>query len=304
MILALPAETLVILEQQRQQLIISLQSQKRQVQKLQSQIQSLQADMAQLNVDLQRALSQPLQPMGNEWSEVTLLWLVAERYTHQLLSSAQYRVMESTLATMKQEAADAESHLQYLEESLHHANQFFERLREKQREESLRVAARELVYQQMRLDQQRLNRLLLSPPSPQSIRPMTSILERFMLPVAGEYTSFFGWRTHPVFGDARHHDGVDIAAAEGTPVVSAKSGVVKMADWMGGYGLAILVDHGNGYQTLYAHLSQLHVQTGETVAQGQVIGAVGSTGLSTGPHLHFEIRRQGQPVDPLPYLRG
>jgi murein DD-endopeptidase MepM/ murein hydrolase activator NlpD len=123
------------------------------------------------------------------------------------------------------------------------------------------------------------------------------------LPVRGVLVSGFGWRVDP-FGEGwRYHLGVDVAAPEGAPVASRADGVVVHADWMGAYGLTVVVDHGFGYQTLYAHLRRSLVRAGQRVRAGQVVGEVGSTGRSTGPHLHFEVRYQGLPVDPLPYLQ-
>ncbi|HET7489757.1 MAG TPA: peptidoglycan DD-metalloendopeptidase family protein [Acidimicrobiales bacterium] len=115
-------------------------------------------------------------------------------------------------------------------------------------------------------------------------------------------TSFFGPRVHPILGTVRMHEGVDFGAGMGTPIGAAAAGRVVSAGPLGGYGNATVIDHGNGLATLYGHQSEVFVTPGMTVARGQVIGAVGSTGLSTGPHLHFEVRVKGQPVDPLPYL--
>lgn len=119
----------------------------------------------------------------------------------------------------------------------------------------------------------------------------------FPLPIPATITSLFGWRIHPITGDRRFHAGTDFGAEMGTPVVAAYSGSVAIADLMGGYGLAVVLDHQkSGQQTLYAHLSEIFVQPGQVVEQGTIIGSVGSTGNSTGPHLHFEVRqltRQG-----------
>lgn len=115
---------------------------------------------------------------------------------------------------------------------------------------------------------------------------------RFPLPMAAEVTSGFGWRQHPITGDRRFHDGVDFGAPEGTPVLAAQSGRVVFADWMGGYGLTVVIEHSPTQQTLYAHLSSLVVEPGSWVDAGAIVGKVGSTGNSTGPHLHFEVRQQ------------
>ncbi|GIU85298.1 MAG: hypothetical protein KatS3mg008_2073 [Acidimicrobiales bacterium] len=121
-------------------------------------------------------------------------------------------------------------------------------------------------------------------------------------PVEGPVVSGFGLRVHPIYQTLRLHRGVDFDAAHGDPVRAAGPGVVVAAGWRGGYGNAVVVDHGNGISTLYAHLSETSVKPGDLVDRGTVVGKVGSTGLSTGPHLHFEVRIYGRPVDPTPLL--
>jgi murein DD-endopeptidase MepM/ murein hydrolase activator NlpD len=113
----------------------------------------------------------------------------------------------------------------------------------------------------------------------------------FPLSVPAPITSLFGWRTHPISGDRRFHAGMDIGAAMGTPILAAYSGQVEAAGWQGGYGLTVVMSHNNAQQTLYGHMSEIFVQPGQRVEQGTVIGRVGSTGNSTGPHLHFEVRQ-------------
>lgn len=124
----------------------------------------------------------------------------------------------------------------------------------------------------------------------------------FSWPVTGTITSPFGWRSNPLGGGPEFHQGLDIAAPSGTAVTAAAAGTVIMAQWYGGYGNYVLIDHGGGYSTGYGHLSAIYVANGQSVQRGQAIGAVGSTGQSTGPHLHFEIRIAGKPVDPAPRL--
>jgi len=108
------------------------------------------------------------------------------------------------------------------------------------------------------------------------------------------------------FGGRRHHPGIDIAGATGDPVVAAAAGTVVLAGMApagyAGYGNVVLVDHGQGVATLYAHLSRVDVAMGQAVTQGQLLGAIGATGEATGPHLHFEVRDGGHPVDPVPWL--
>jgi murein DD-endopeptidase MepM/ murein hydrolase activator NlpD len=115
-------------------------------------------------------------------------------------------------------------------------------------------------------------------------------------------TSSFGYRTHPIYNDRRLHTGIDMRGGTGTPILAAGDGTVVFADVRGGYGNTVIIDHGGQLATLYAHQSAIAVQEGQTVRRGQVVGSVGSTGNSTGPHLHFEVRVAGAPVDPLNYL--
>ena len=129
------------------------------------------------------------------------------------------------------------------------------------------------------------------------LRPFSRVGEQnlklvFPLAIPAPITSFFGWRTHPITGDARMHSGTDIGAPMGTPVIAALAGRVLLSDFLGGYGMTIALEHSDGtQQTLYGHLSEIFVKPGEMIQQGAVIGRVGSTGNSTGPHLHFELRQ-------------
>ncbi len=116
------------------------------------------------------------------------------------------------------------------------------------------------------------------------------------------FGSPFGPRVHPVFGNVRVHTGVDIGGESGDAIHAADDGVVVSAGWLGGYGNATIIDHGGGMATLYGHQSQIVVSEGERVSRGQVIGRVGCTGTCTGPHLHFEVRIDGVPVNPVPYV--
>jgi murein DD-endopeptidase MepM/ murein hydrolase activator NlpD len=123
------------------------------------------------------------------------------------------------------------------------------------------------------------------------------------VPIPGApITSGFGPRVHPIYGDVRMHTGIDFGASAGTPIRAAADGVVVSAGPLGGYGNATVIDHGNGLATLYGHQSSIAVSPGQRVSRGQIIGYVGCTGLCTGPHLHFEVRVQGTPVDPMQYL--
>jgi murein DD-endopeptidase MepM/ murein hydrolase activator NlpD len=120
--------------------------------------------------------------------------------------------------------------------------------------------------------------------------------------VAAPVTSEFGWRVHPIFGTRRLHAGIDLGAPTGTPIYAAAAGVVIQAGVQNGYGNAVIISHGNGLSTLYGHQSKIAVSAGQSVARGDLIGYVGSTGNSTGPHLHFEVRENGTAVNPRLHL--
>ncbi|MEI6916464.1 MAG: peptidoglycan DD-metalloendopeptidase family protein, partial [Armatimonadota bacterium] len=121
----------------------------------------------------------------------------------------------------------------------------------------------------------------------------------FIRPVDGAVSSGFGMRFHPILRKYKRHTGVDLRCRTGTPVHAAASGMVIISGWMGAYGNAVVIDHGGGVSTLYGHNSRLACSAGQEVKQGQVISYSGSTGWSTGPHLHFEVRHSGSPINPL-----
>jgi len=135
------------------------------------------------------------------------------------------------------------------------------------------------------------------PFQPESARPS-------IWPVEGRLMSPFAQRTDPFSGEGEFHKGVDISATTGTPVKVTADGIVVHAEIESGYGKVVIVDHGGGFQTYYAHLSKYFVHAGEAVRRGELIGAVGSTGRVTAPHLHYEVRMGGAPVNPTRYLRG
>ena len=121
-------------------------------------------------------------------------------------------------------------------------------------------------------------------------------------PLGGPITSPFGWRVHPITGASRFHSGIDIGGDYGDTIHAAGAGIVSYAGWISGYGYAVIIDHGGGISTLYGHNQALLVSEGQSVSQGQAIAECGSTGNSTGPHCHFEVRVDGEPVDPMGYL--
>jgi murein DD-endopeptidase MepM/ murein hydrolase activator NlpD len=122
-------------------------------------------------------------------------------------------------------------------------------------------------------------------------------------PADGYFTSPFGHRVHPVYGTGRFHSGCDIAGPVGTEIRATAAGTVITSGWMGGYGNTIEVDHGGGLTTLYGHCSELLVPVGTVVRKGQPVARMGSTGVSTGPHVHYEVRLGGETIDPSPYMK-
>jgi murein DD-endopeptidase MepM/ murein hydrolase activator NlpD len=163
-------------------------------------------------------------------------------------------------------------------------------------------AAQRQILDQLERESQQIQSLLTGQASSVS-GPFPTGGGQLAWPAAGPVISGFGPRTHPIFGDTRTHTGIDIGAPYGAPVVAADDGVVVFAGVMSGYGNAIVVDHGGGLATTYNHLSSFSVSSGSRVGRQQTVGAVGCTGYCTGPHLHFEVRINGAPVDPMPYLQ-
>lgn len=138
---------------------------------------------------------------------------------------------------------------------------------------------------------------------PQGAAPTAKVSIPSRMPVEGvTLTSDYGMRTHPVLGRRRAHKGVDLAGPTGTPVYATADGIVGMAQWFSSYGKYVQIEHGADLQTRYAHLSGYTVAAGEYVQKGQLIGYIGTTGRSTGPHLHYEVRVAGQAVNPIPYM--
>ena len=145
---------------------------------------------------------------------------------------------------------------------------------------------------------------LASAPSATTYRP-SSVSIPSRMPVNGAaLTSGYGMRIHPVLGGRRQHKGIDLSQPMGSPVYATADGVVGKADWFSSYGLFISLEHGGNIQTRYGHLSRLNVAAGQAVRKGDLIGYVGSSGRSTGPHLHYEVRIAGLAVNPVPYLQG
>ncbi len=206
--------------------------------------------------------------------------LAAERTQLVAAAEAQRRSVANEVVLLEDLTATQEAALENL-------------IRERQREEAARRAAEE---EQRRRAAQLAGRE--APPETSAGAPAT-----FSWPASGPITSPFGMRSDPLGHGFRMHSGIDIGAPMGSTITAAASGRIIFAGWYGGYGNAIIIDHGGQTSTLYGHCSQLFVADGQDVERGQAIAAVGSTGESTGPHLHFEIRVNGIPVEPTSRLR-
>ncbi len=216
------------------------------------------------------------------------------------------------LEKQKQDLADKQ---QALEENKKELDKVYAEVEAKKQLVEAKTAERKAVYataleEQNRLEQE-YNELM---ESSKNISAMIQNMEqegtmgsvhgsgRFIWPIHGEITSPFGWRTHPIFGTQTFHSGVDIGADYGDPILAADAGTIIYAGWISGYGNAVMIDHGSGLVTLYGHNTEVLVSVGQQVAQEQIIAPAGSTGNSTGPHCHFEVRLHGEPVNPMNYL--
>ncbi len=142
------------------------------------------------------------------------------------------------------------------------------------------------------------------PPQPNPVpkNPSPPQPQRWIKPCNGPITSQYGWRTHPVYGTKKFHDGIDIGVPLYTPIQAPADGIVKVAKWYNGYGNYIEIDHGNGVHSFYGHLSTFNVKAGDKILQGQNIGKSGNTGIGTGAHLHFGVHKNGQRVNPLDFV--
>lgn len=224
------------------------------------------------------------QELDQERARQQLGALAEERRQLLTVAQAQKNVVAQQVYELENLTAAQEARLQEL-------------IVEKQREDALAVERAKLAACQAR----RAAAAAAGLPAPKCVPGLGGPV-MFAWPVRGPITSPFGMRTDPVTGRYQLHSGIDIGADYGVPIEAAADGNVIYAAWYGGYGYAVIIDHGAGYSTLYAHCSAMYVSANQPVRRGQVIGAVGSTGWATGPHLHFEIRLDGKPIDPLSRL--
>jgi murein DD-endopeptidase MepM/ murein hydrolase activator NlpD len=160
--------------------------------------------------------------------------------------------------------------------------------------------AQETAIRELEAESARITEIIRQTAGSASHGPIRTLRNGALLwPVPGPITSGYGWRVHPIFGTREFHTGIDIGAPYGTPIQAAQAGTVIYRGWMRGYGMLVILDHGGGLTTTYSHLSAALVTVGQRVERGETIARIGSTGWSTGPHLFFEVREDGRPVDPL-----
>jgi murein DD-endopeptidase MepM/ murein hydrolase activator NlpD len=207
--------------------------------------------------------------------------------------AARDTVIELTkLKATKKDRVDALARLKAAQEDL------YARLRAHQKKLNSRVDALEEISAKKEAEL----RAFIQRQSLPGYVPIPRSAGAYIYPVNGPITSNYGYRVHPIRGTTRLHTGLDFGVGYGVPILAADNGVVIHSGWYGGYGNTVIVDHGGGFTTLYAHASSLSVSHGQTVKQGQTVSRVGSTGMSTGPHLHFEVRYHGNPINPLSRL--
>jgi murein DD-endopeptidase MepM/ murein hydrolase activator NlpD len=212
--------------------------------------------------------------------------------------------LNATRGELEREKVQLESREVELSEQLRGANDLIEQIMDNLESEQ---ALYDQVTEEAEKVQNDINRLVEEQRREEERRALAEVNRvvgtgTLMWPVNGPVTSTFGLRRHPVFGVQRMHSGIDIAAPHGTNVLASDTGTVIRSQFNSSYGHFIVINHGNGWTTLYAHLSSRHVEEGARVMRGQVIGRVGSTGISTGPHLHFEVSIGGSRVNPLRHL--
>ena len=204
-----------------------------------------------------------------------------------------------TQAELEEKRAESDRLVQELKVQMDELEELYKAVEDHEAEMSAKIAQQEKEYNEAKAKEQAAQRPSggngggSTPPSSSGWRAPCAYTVQ---------TSPFGWRTHPIYGDQRFHNGVDLANVSGTPIYAARAGTVTVSTYESGYGNYCVINHGDGFSSLYAHMTNDVVSVGQTVAQGQLIGYMGSTGASTGPHLHFGVSYNGSWVNPRSYF--
>jgi len=284
-------------------------------------LKALQADLEQAKADyqvVQRATVARLQVLqrqqgGEGWAVLLQSQNFNEFLDRRYQLKRVYNADRQALQTLKTKADDLKAQAAVVEEQKNQVALLRQQLLSQKQQYEAEAQQQEQLIGRLRQDQAALEaaEAQLARDSEQLAVLIRQRLEtstvvrgtgRMIYPAAARITSRFGSRVHPILGYRRFHAGIDFGASYGTTIRAADGGRVIFSGWYGGYGQAVIIDHGGGITTLYGHASRLYVREGQTVQQGDAIAAVGSTGLSTGPHLHFEVRQNGNPVNPMGYL--
>jgi len=284
-------------------------------------LKALQADLEQAKADyqvVQRATVARLQVLqrqqgGEGWAVLLQSQNFNEFLDRRYQLKRVYDADRQALQTLKTKADDLKAQAAVVEEQKNQVALLRQQLLSQKQQYEAEAQQQEQLIGRLRQDQAALEaaEAQLARDSEQLAVLIRQRLEtstvvrgtgRMIYPAAARITSRFGSRVHPILGYRRFHAGIDFGASYGTTIRAADGGRVIFSGWYGGYGQAVIIDHGGGITTLYGHASRLYVREGQTVQQGDAIAAVGSTGLSTGPHLHFEVRQNGNPVNPMGYL--
>lgn len=209
-----------------------------------------------------------------------------------LLEKKELEKRKDTLEAKKEEAKKLKEKLSREEEK---RNELLWELGEKEKEYQTEISVlKKKIAEQERKIQDLIRKAELEKKLPE--------VGNLIWPVKGPVVSYYGWRIHPIYRTRMFHHGIDIDAKTGTPIKAAADGIVIYSGWLGGYGICVMLKHGGDVSTVYGHLQYSTVKVNQFVKQGQIIGYVNNTGLSTGPHLHFEVRINGETVDPLKWL--
>lgn len=273
----------------------------------QGEIDLAQQDIEQTIADIekqQEGLNQRLRNMYKNGSVGYLDVLLGSSSVSEFLTNLEliqriYRGDEETLLTLERQHEELEQKQAALKQEKNELSQQKAEAEEKQTALQADKEALQAKLEELNAEADAISDEIAAMQNPEKVYEGG----QFMWPTTATYiTSPFGFRIHPVTGIYTGHTGVDIGVGMGSPVYAAADGTVIVASWYGGYGYAVVIDHGSGISTLYGHNSSLNVSVGQQVTRGQVIASSGSTGVSTGPHLHFEVRINGQYVDPMQYF--